>query len=710
MTEAWAFGREPVRVGGGLVTLIEGSSFCISRPDGDIDPETAQGLFFRDTRILSTWQVRLEGLTLEPLTVIVNEPFCGSFLSRSVPEPGRADSTLLCQRERFVGAGMREDIILRNLGNQPFSGTLSVRVDADMADLFEVKQGRVLRRGEYNVEPGDGHLFFSRRWKGQQIGVRVVAEGGRAHGGNTLYFPFTVPPRGRWHVTLQVHPIFQGKEWPPAFPTGRPLEHAPVAQRFSRWQSAGPFIDGDDPALVSTLRQSHRDLGSLRIFDPEAPNLPVVAAGAPWFMALFGRDSLLTALMTVAVDQSLALGTLHMLARYQGRQVDPVTEEEPGRILHEVRLGVEAALALGGGHIYYGTVDATPLFVVLLGQLQRWGLPRDQIEALLPAADRALEWIERYGDRDGDGFVEYRRATEQGLVNQGWKDSWDGVNFADGTIAEPPIALCEVQGYVYQAYRARARLARWFDDHAAAVRWERKARELKKAFNERFWLPDRGWYAIGLDRDKRPIDALASNMGHCLWSGIVDADKARLVAERLLSPEMFNGYGVRTLATTMGAYNPMSYHNGAVWPHDNAIIAAGLMRYGFVEQAQRVACGILDAAAAYGGRLPELMCGFDREEFGEPVPYPTSCSPQAWAAATPIYLLQVLLRMEVDIPQRFIRINPALPRRFGSVRVAGISLNGSRAAIEVWPGHLRVTGLPEGVELISPLHTGDRQE
>ncbi|WP_429597484.1 amylo-alpha-1,6-glucosidase [Arthrobacter crystallopoietes] len=278
-----------------------------------------------------------------------------------------------------------------------------------------------------------------------------------------------------------------------------------------------------------------------------------MAAGAPWFMALFGRDSLLASLMVLPTNPSLALGTLQTLASRQGMAVDPLTEEQPGRILHEVRLGVGAGLALGGKPAYYGTVDATPLFVTVLGEVSRWGVPAEELASLLPHADRALDWIRDYGDRDGDGFVEYQRLNDQGLINQGWKDSWDGINFADGRIAEPPIALCEVHGYVYTAYLARAWLAHEAGDLALGAELRDRAARLKEQSNERFWLPGRRYYAIALDKDKRPVDACASNMGHCLWSGIVDTDKARLVADRLMSAEMFSGWGVRTLATNMGA-------------------------------------------------------------------------------------------------------------------------------------------------------------
>ena len=379
-----------------------------------------------------------------------------------------------------------------------------------------------------------------------------------------------------------------------------------------------PHVVTEHDGLRTVVAQSAEDLGALRIFDPEFPERVVVAAGAPWFMTVFGRDSLLTAWSALIVDPDLALGVLQTLARFQGKDIDPAHEEEPGRILHEMRFGDAPSLSLGGGSIYYGTADATPLFVMLLGELRRWGIGGEHVEELMPNADRAMEWIEDFGDIDGDGYVEYHRTTDRGLANQGWKDSWDGVRYADGRIAQAPIALCEVQGYVYAAYLARAHFAFEAGQSAQCDRYRAKAAALKVAFNRDFWLEDRQWFAIGLDRDKAPIDSLTSNMGHCLWTGIVDDDKAQAVARHLLSDEMFSGWGIRTLAASMGGYNPVSYHCGSVWPHDTAIVAAGLARYGFEEGAQRLVLSLIDAAMAQGGRLPELFSGLERKSRRHP--------------------------------------------------------------------------------------------
>ncbi|TVT25112.1 amylo-alpha-1,6-glucosidase [Amycolatopsis acidiphila] len=681
----------------GTVTLIEGATFCLSSLSGDIVPGRAEGLFVADTRIVSGWRLEIDGVPVEPLTTVEDERFRVTFVGRTPPRSGFGDSTMMVLRRRYAGAGMRDDVVLRNLGREPAGVVVTVAVEVDFADLFEVKEGRVRSHIGASVDVLPGFLCYSQSQGADTRRVRISATADPLITPGLLTFHAVVPAHGEWSTCLAVQAAIGDRPVPPRYRCGEPVEHTEPARRLRAWRLASPAASTSDPALARALTTSSEDLGALQIEDPEHPDWRVVAAGAPWFMALFGRDSLLTSWATLPIDQQLALGTLKTLARYQGTKVDPLTEEQPGRILHEVRLGRESDLPVGHGRAYYGTADATPLFVALLGELHRWGLPGNELRELLPAADRALEWIERYGDADGDGFVEYQRATDRGLVNQGWKDSFDGVNDSTGRLAEAPIALAEVQAYVYAAYQARASIAAALGDATTATACEGKAAAVKAAFNERFWLPGQGWFAMALGRDKRPVDALASNMGHCLWCGIVDEDKAASVAKHLLSPPMWSGYGVRTLATTMPLYNPISYHNGSVWPHDSSIVAAGLMRYGYVEEAQRIALGLLDAAEHFGGRLPELFCGFDRTEFRRPVPYPTSCSPQAWAAAAPVSLVRTLLRFQPDLPNGRITLDPAVPERMLPLRVANVPLGEARLAVEVRADGWQVDGLPDGI-------------
>lgn len=705
MTQPWTFSGEPPGEGGAgqPLTLVEGSTFCISEPVGDILPDRAQGLFVRDTRVVSRWELTVDGVTPKVLAVQRGDPHAASCLSRLPPQRGQADSTLLVVRRRYVGDGMREDVTVRNTGQLEVHCLLELRVDADFADLFEVKDGRAQRADGVRTEVDGDLLRIARRRGDHEQSVLVGADGGPELDAGVLRWAVTLPAHGQWNATVEAVAAIDGITMPHRYPRDSPVEHAAPARRLQEWRRRSPEVSTADPNFAAVLRRSVEDLGALRIFDPGHPQRAAVAAGSPWFMALFGRDSLLTSWMLLPLDTSLAIGTLQTLADHQGNRLDDTSEEEPGRILHEIRFGPVTDFALGGRSVYYGTADATPLFVMLLGELRRWGGDDATIEALLPHADRALEWIERYGDVDGDGFVEYHRKTDSGLVNQGWKDSWDGINFADGRIAETPVALAEVQGYCYAAFLARAHFAEQAGDGAGERHWADKAAQLKHAFNEAFWLPDRGWFAVGLDRDKRPIDALTSNIGHCLWTGIIDEDKAAEVADHLLSADMFTGWGIRTLAESMAGYNPMSYHNGAVWPHDNALCASGLMRYGFVEHAQRVATGVLEAAGHFGHRLPELFCGFSRDEFPAPVPYPASCSPQAWAAAAPFSFLRSLLRFDPKLPRRQVWCAPEVPAGYLPLRVNRLRVGDLELGIEVHPHAWHMTGLDgTGIDLVSP--------
>jgi glycogen debranching enzyme len=688
--------------GEGIVTLVEGSAFCISSRSGEIDPAHPQGLFFRDTRFLSEMRLLLNGMQPEPLAATEADPFSGVFVLRGLPSPGRADSHLVLFRRRYVGRGMREDIEIENFGDEAAYCSIELVLASDFADLFEVKEGRVHdAQRELEVASDGARLTFRYKRHAFERATYVDFSEPPTISGNHVVYETVVPPRGRWSTCIQITPVVGDLEVTPRYLCGHPVERSTPVARLEEWNAKMPSVSADHDGFRSLLERSAQDLAGLRIFDPEYPDRAVVAAGAPWFMTLFGRDSLLTSWMTMLVDPDLALGTLQTLAAFQGQDVDPRTEEEPGRILHEMRFGETSSLALGGGRIYYGTIDATPLFVMLVGELSRWGNKRDEVDALLPAADAALRWITEYGDRDGDGYVEYQRTTDRGLQNQGWKDSWDSMRYRDGSLAAPPIALCEVQGYVYAALRARMHCATEAGDHALAASLDARATDLKRRFNEDFWVEtdDGGYFAMGLDRDKRPIDGLGSNQGHCLWTGIVDEDRAPLVARALMSDEMFTGWGIRTLSDDNAGYNPISYHCGSVWPHDNALCAAGLMRYGFVKEAHAVMLGMVEAAPWFGGLLPELFSGMPRDGLKFPVSYPTSCSPQAWAAASPLLFLRTLLRFEPDIRASKLHLAPAVPDWIGTLRLERIPIMGGHLAIEVEGDTVSVLDLPEQLQI-----------
>lgn len=694
----------PVAIGAGseTVTLVEGGTFCLSDRHGDVLVGTSHGLFFRDARVLSRWELRVDGQVAEPLTVESTDAFAAQFISRRPPHSG-ADSTLLVVRERLVADGLRETIWLHNMDKESTVVALELQADADFADLFAVKEGRAPVGGAEKTVAGGELVLRSRA--DQVRGLTVSATGDPIVLPGSLNWRVVVPPGGRWQTEIMVHPTWANHKVQTRLPRGENVRSSAPARKIEAWRDTATTIETDHAVLAQVLSQTERDLGALLIHDADGRGRPYVAAGAPWFMTLFGRDSLLTAWMALPLDVGLSIGTLQRLAAMQGRRVDPLTEEEPGRIMHEIRRGPASADVLGGS-VYYGTADATLLFVMLLAECWRWGAEEAVIRPLLPAADAALAWVEQYGDRDGDCFVEYRRATDRGLINQGWKDSFNGINDAAGRPGEPPIALCEVQGYVYAALLSRAELADALGDQGRAARLRERAALLRAKFAEAFWLPEKGWYAVALDGSKRPLDALTSNVGHCLWTGIATEEYAAAAVERLSAPEMDSGFGLRTLATTMGAYNPMSYHNGSVWPHDTAIAVAGLLRYrhvpGAASLAERLANGLLDAATAFGGRLPELFCGFPRSQFASPVPYPTSCSPQAWASAAPLLLLRSFLGLDPHVPNRTLSVSPQLPAAWGKIVLANLRLGRTTVHLKAEGETVQTHGLSEDWQLVTP--------
>lgn len=694
----WNSENSAMPAGAGAVTLLAGTTFCISAANGDIQPGRPHGIFFRDTRFLSQWTLAVDGRPLEPMGTESVQSYRATHIGRATRGDGVADTHLLVERHRLLDGGIQEEIVVRNFSAQASSCTVEIEVHADFADLLDVKAWRRPPSNVHRSIHSHGALRMESWRRGHHREVTIQAPGARI-GENALSYHPQIPAQGQWSTTISITPSIDRIGPESDVTVGEQNFPSSIAEhRMLAWQGHTPVAKVSSASLSRCLEQSHTDLGSLRIFDPRHPGRIVIAAGAPWYMALFGRDSLIASYMALPLDPMLALGTLETLAEFQGRERNPNSEEQPGRILHEVRLGAPSTATVNGG-VYYGSADATPLFVVLAGELVQWGYQHSVLHQLLPSIDAALAWICHEGDIDGDGFVEYQRTSHHGLANQGWKDSWDSISFSNGTLASPPLALCEIQGYVYAAYRSRALIAECLGDESDAQTWRSKAQNLKDAFNDRFWIHEKRYFALALDKNKQKVDACASNMGQCLWSGIVDEDKAQHVVDTLLAEHMFSGWGIRTLSAQMGAYNPASYHNGSVWPHDNALIATGLMRYGFIEEAQAIATSLLEAADHFGGRLPEVFCGFDRKKYPVPVPYPTACSPQAWSSATPLQLIRALLQFDPSIPNRTIWVNPALPESMGSIRVSHLPLAGKRFAMEIYDGQSSISGLPRNIKV-----------
>jgi glycogen debranching enzyme len=445
------------------------------------------------------------------------------------------------------------------------------------------------------------------------------------------------------------------------------------ARAHAAWLSMNSVIETDHELINQVIRRSLDDLCLLESTDPTGDRY--IAAGVPWFTTLFGRDALITSMQSIAFAPRLAVQTLEILAKRQAIAVDAWRDAEPGKILHELRTGEMSRTGELPFAPYYGSVDSTPLWLILLGETHEWTGDDGLVARLWPNALAALDWIDQWGDRDGDGFVEYERRAETGLRNQGWKDSTDSIRWLDGSLAETPIALTEVQGYVFDAKLRIAKLARRRGEDGLADRLEREAQELQDRFAEAFRLPD-GSLAMALDAAKRPVDTIGSNAGHALWSGIVKAEHASAVAAALSTTAMVSGWGLRTFAAEQAGYNPIGYHTGSVWPHDTAIAAAGLRRYGFDDAADTLSSGMLAAAQHFPAfRLPELFCGFDRAATGSPIAYPVACSPQAWAAGAAVMLVRTMLGLAADASNRRLTLDrPILPAGLTKVVVRGIQV------------------------------------
>jgi glycogen debranching enzyme len=558
---------------------------------------------------------------------------------------------------------------LLNHADEPVD--LSVRFEAasDFADLFEVKDA-LEKKGSYSARVAGGKLVlgYDRDSFGRSTSISASAKAKVDKNG--LTFKLRVPPHGQWSTELEVVTHATGSaESIEGLARGR---HRRMRQNLERWLAQAPRLESDWDSLKQTYRRSLVDLAALRFSPVIAGGRSLPAAGLPWFMAMFGRDSILTSLQALPFAPELAATTLRALGDWQGVGVDDFRDEDPGRILHEMRYGELTAFEERPHSPYYGSADATPLYVVLLDEYERWTGDRALVREREIEARAALTWIDEYANLLGSGYVAYQRRNEEtGLENQCWKDSWDSISFSDGRLPGFPRATCELQGYAYDAKVRGARLARhvWKDEELAR-RLEREAADLKRRFNRDFWVADGGYFALALDPEGRQVDALTSNNGHLLWSGIVDKSKAKAVAGHLLGPRLFSGWGVRTLAEGEGRYNPIGYHVGTVWPFDNSFIGWGLRRYGFKEEAAMIAAGILEAAEVFDGRLPEAFGGYERGETMYPVQYPTACSPQAWSTGTPLLLLRTMLGLEPEGDH--LLVDPALPSTIGRLELLDI--------------------------------------
>ncbi len=705
---------------GSVQVLKHGNRYLLTDAFGDIHLDSrGLGLYLGDTRLLSGLILRVGGERPVLLQTSVGGNFRGGIQMTNPSVDRNPDAkvhpmdelvgrTLGIARQRIIGNdGFEEHLRIVNHGAMPLALPIELGLNHDAADIFEVRgyprleRGRLLPiavsedRATFRYDGLDGiqqlvHLACSNA----PVAVNEVEEGAPAPDGNPddlsavrLRWEMHLEPGEErdlsWTIWSSSRPVrgpaadesTTRAELAALFPPAPRVSTDEGASAYHAWERGTTTVSSDHELLNLVVRRSISDL-RLLINDGPGPDQRYIAAGVPWFTTLFGRDSIITAFQSLAVRPRLAVETLTTLAAYQATEDDPFRDAEPGKILHELRTG-ELARAGELPHTpYYGSVDATPLWLILLGATFEWTGDRDLVERLWPNALAALRWIDEFGDRDGDGFVEFERRSDRGLVNQGWKDSSDAIRDRSGREVGTPIALAEVQGSVFDAPLRIAGRARMRGDEALASRLEAEAATLRDRFEAAFWVEDQRYYAMALDGEKRQADAIGSNAGQCLWTGIVSDERARDVVDHLLRPTMFSGWGVRTYASGQPGFNPIGYHTGTVWPHDTSLIAAGFKRYGFHDASNRLAGQMLEAAQRFPDyRLPELFCGFDRTDAMTPVPYPVACSPQAWAAGASFLFLETMLGLCAHADRKELELsNPHLPDWLGKVTLTDVQV------------------------------------
>lgn len=679
----------------GTLVLKHDRLFLLSDPFGDVQgDDRGLGLYQGDTRMLSRYQLRIDGQrpvvlrtggggSYRSVIQMTNPDLARNPLQEGGPEAMLARQSLGVVRDRLVADGFQERVRVHNYTLHPERCRVTFALDADFADIFEVRGAVREARGRRSAPRVEGDLVgFSYEGldgRTRQTWVRVsevtewtIDDPADPASGVTMAVDWEIPAGGDRTLEVRVHTaVLDSTTRRTSAPSLTAIAAEDPEASHRAWHATSTNVSSTNAVADRAFRRSMSDLRLL--VDPgPLPGERYIAAGVPWFETLFGRDSIITSLQLLSVRPRVARDTLSILARLQATTVDDWRDAEPGKILHELRTG-EMALANEIPHTpYYGSVDATPLWLILLGAYERWTDDLALVDQLWPNALAARDWMD--ASADADGFVGYQGRSGKGLSNQGWKDAADSIRWTDGTLAEGPIALVEVQGYVHLARRELARLARRRGEHELADREEAAAERLRVAFEAAFWLEGTGTYAMAIDGRRRAVDGVSSNPGHVLWTGLADPRRAARVAESLLGPDLFSGWGIRTLGASMAGYNPISYHTGSIWPHDNAICAAGLWRYGFGAQAARVAGALLESTQFFrDARLPELFCGFDRAVSPYPVPYPVACSPQAWAAGAVFQLLQAMLGLQPDAANHELQlISPTLPEWLPDVRLENL--------------------------------------
>jgi glycogen debranching enzyme len=704
-----------IKVGPPNITISQGRTFMLTDPNGEIAPESDAGIFASDTRYISGYRLFVNQRPWKLLTSSQIAFYAASIRLTNPPlttdEFGGeiAENTLGLTIDRTVGEGVHEDLYITNYSGKEVRLFLELALEADFADIFEVRQHRYVQRDNittmWHPHKREWRTAYDHEDFHRAVSYEVVAEDtpvGIVNG--RIRFDIRLGTMQQWHTCAEIV-LEHGQHIKRSVYGHRSLailhsseeltlSHNEASQsdfdeRQRRWRGRCTSVQTPNDHVYRMCSQAVDDMGALRIYDLDVSDMAwVPAGGVPWYVTLFGRDSLIVSLQNMSVAPEFARGALTRLAEYQAKERDDWRDAQPGKILHEVRVGELVHFHKIPFTPYYGAADATILYPIVLAEAYRWTGGPELLASHMETAEACLQWIDRYGDLDGDGFQEYKTFSSQGFENMHWKDSLDSVVYGDGAQVKQPKATCELQGYVYDAKRAMAQLYHDTGNEARAQELEAQAETLKRRFNTAFWMDDEGCFAYGLDPHKRQINSVASDAGHCLWSGIADEEKARRTMQRLLQPDMWSGWGVRTISDKNPAYNPYSYHLGSVWPHDNGIIAAGMKRYGHFEEANTVIRGIFDAARAFDMyRLPELFAGLRRlgKRTDFPVLYPGGANiPQAWASGSIFHMMQTILGLRADAGHGRLYVAPTLPRWLPDITLQHLTVGPCTLDLHFW--------------------------
>lgn len=675
----------------GQITINDGGTFLLTAADGSIDDRRAQGLFVRDTRLISYYEISLDRRSLIPIASsaithrVARYEFTNPELETDtgiVP----AKKLLMTVRRDIIG-GMHEDIDITNHHQTCVDVQLMLAIRSDFVDVFRVKAQKLVTEGRMETTWSDGMLTNTYRNGSFTRSLRIRPEGASSpprYSNGRLVFDIALEPGETWHTCIDFIPLVDGEELEPKH-TEAAIDVTPAGEEMANFLKVATRLHSSNRSVEQTYHQAIVDLAALRIPVEDGSVVWIPAAGIPWFVAVFGRDPLIASLQTMAVAPGLAQGTLVKLAELQATDRDDWRDAEPGKILHELRQGELAQLGKIPSAPYYGAVDTTLLWIVTLSETYLWTGDLSLLDNCYEPLEKALQWIEQDGDFDDDGFVEYCSRSKDGIQNQGWKDSGDAIRDAEGECVEAPIALCETQGQVYDAWQRAAALYEVWGELDRAQILRQKADALYQRFNDRFWMVDEGFYCLGLDSNKEQIQSIASNAGQLLWSGIVPADRARQLVQRLFQADLWCGWGIRTLSADNPAYDPIGYHTGSVWAHDNAFIAAGLKRYGYHAEANQIAEGIFAAASQFQShQMPELFGGIERQPESFPVPYIDANIPQAWAAGAMLWLVGSMLGLAADAPNHQLFVQPVLPKWLPDIQLTNIAVGDATVDLRFW--------------------------